>query len=357
MICQSTLEKVRSVPIERIAQLLGIEVNRHKAICPFHPDKHPSLSFKPSQNFCHCFVCGQGGDGIKLVMLMEKLSYPDAMRWIAQKQNIFVNETDDNNDSKKGTDMELEEIFNRSERDVKYTLDSQLVEDRRNNNNEFCEAVVQSRILTREQMQHAASLYRTGSTRNDRGIIFWQIDEQQRVRDVKVMHSLIIAHRNRDVKPNFISWLMKNKGQNQYHLNADWEATRCLFGLHLLGVVPQEEIQGIAIVESEKTAFICSELLAHKKFLWMSPGGCQSFKAEMLLPLKGHRIIIFPDTDPSGETFSLWSQTARKAQQLLSQPIYVSDVLERLASPEQKKEKIDIADYLLSTSEAMLPLS
>lgn len=343
MISKYTVEKVNSVPIERIAQLLGLEVNRHRAICPFHPDTHPSLMFKPQKNIYRCFVCGKGGHGVGLVMEKEGLKYQDAVRWIASQEHILVKEDEDSAFNNQKTGMELEEIF--SPKEVKYTLDSQLVESRRSNNNEFCEAVVQTRILTREQMQRAASLYRTGSTLTDRGIIFWQIDEQQRVRDGKVMHYLVNAHRNREIKPNFISWLMKNKGQDAYRLPAEWEATRCLFGLHLLGVVPQEEIMGVAIVESEKTAFICSQLLAERRFLWMATGGLQSLKPELLLPLKGHRIILFPDTDPQGQTYAQWCGTARRAQQLLSQPIYVSDFLERVASGEQKKEKIDIADF------------
>jgi hypothetical protein len=204
--------------------------------------------------------------------------------------------------------------------------------------------VAQRLQIPPERLQRIFDDYLIGATR--RGyVIFWQIDEQQRVRDGKVMHYLVNAHRNREIKPNFISWLMKNKGQDAYRLPAEWEATRCLFGLHLLGVVPREEIRGIAIVESEKTAFICSQLLAERRFLWMATGGLQSLKPELLLPLKGHRIILFPDTDPQGQTYAQWCGTARRAQQLLSQPIYVSDFLERVATGEQKKEKIDIADF------------
>ena len=62
------LQKLRDLPIEEVAERLGITVKRHKALCPFHDDKHPSLSFKVSKNTYRCFVCGASGGTIDLVM-------------------------------------------------------------------------------------------------------------------------------------------------------------------------------------------------------------------------------------------------------------------------------------------------
>ena len=62
------IQKLRDLPIEGVAQRLGLEVARHKALCPFHDDRHPSLSFSVRRNSYRCFVCGASGGTIDLVM-------------------------------------------------------------------------------------------------------------------------------------------------------------------------------------------------------------------------------------------------------------------------------------------------
>ena len=59
-----------------IAIKLGLNIDRNnKAICPFHNDKNPSLSFNVKENYYHCFSCGASGDNIKLVMELLKCSF------------------------------------------------------------------------------------------------------------------------------------------------------------------------------------------------------------------------------------------------------------------------------------------
>ena len=62
------LQKLRDLPIEGVAERLGLRVVRHKCLCPFHDDHHASLSFKVSKNTFRCFVCGASGGTIDLVM-------------------------------------------------------------------------------------------------------------------------------------------------------------------------------------------------------------------------------------------------------------------------------------------------
>ena len=61
------LQKLRDLPIEGVAERLGLRVVRHKALCPFHDDHHASLSFKVSKNTWRCFVCGASGGTLDLV--------------------------------------------------------------------------------------------------------------------------------------------------------------------------------------------------------------------------------------------------------------------------------------------------
>ena len=78
------LQKLRDLPIEGVAERLGLRVVRHKALCPFHDDHHASMSFKVSKNTCRCFVCMTQSIGpIDLVMRHLNLDFKAACRWLA----------------------------------------------------------------------------------------------------------------------------------------------------------------------------------------------------------------------------------------------------------------------------------
>ncbi len=61
-------------------------------LCPFHNEKSPSFHVSPSRNICKCFSCGEGGNPVSFVMKHESLSFPEALRWLANKYNIEVEE-------------------------------------------------------------------------------------------------------------------------------------------------------------------------------------------------------------------------------------------------------------------------
>ena len=86
------LQKLRDLPIEGVAERLGLEVKMHKALCPFHDDHHASLSFKVSRNTFRCFVCGESGGTIDLVKGVLHKDFLDACRWLADENNVIVQE-------------------------------------------------------------------------------------------------------------------------------------------------------------------------------------------------------------------------------------------------------------------------
>ena len=86
------LQKLRDLPIEGVAERLGLRVRMHKALCPFHDDRHPSLSFRVSKNTFRCFVCGASGGPIDLVMRHLNLDFKAACRWLADEHNIILEE-------------------------------------------------------------------------------------------------------------------------------------------------------------------------------------------------------------------------------------------------------------------------
>ena len=76
------LQKLRDLPIEGVAERLGLQVTRHKCLCPFHEDHHPSMSFSIRRNTYRCFVCGEHGGTIDLVMRYLKKDFLEACDWL-----------------------------------------------------------------------------------------------------------------------------------------------------------------------------------------------------------------------------------------------------------------------------------
>ena len=82
------LQKLRELPIEGVAERLGMSVSRHKCLCPFHNDRHPSLSFSVKKNMYRCFVCGAKGGTIDLVMGYLNKDFKEACRWLANEAGV-----------------------------------------------------------------------------------------------------------------------------------------------------------------------------------------------------------------------------------------------------------------------------
>ena len=210
---------------------------------------------------------------------------------------------------------------------------------------DFCRAMVGCGYLTREQMLQAVQRYRLGRSR-DGGVIFWQIDTLGQICDGKIMHYRPDGHRDHLRKPTWVSYLLKRNGL----LPEEFMSEHSLFGTHLLKT---ENVQSsifnlqypVAVVEAEKTAVIMSA--RRPDVLWLAAGGLSELTAVKLFPLRGRRIILFPDTDPDGQAYAAWYKVMLEAQHLLGQTIHLSPLLEQKATPDQKQRKIDIADLLL----------
>jgi len=69
-------------------------------LCPFHNEKTPSFNVSPAKGIFKCFGCGQAGDSLKFVMELEKLSYPEAIRYLARKYSVNLEETEQNIEQK-----------------------------------------------------------------------------------------------------------------------------------------------------------------------------------------------------------------------------------------------------------------
>ncbi|MBO7120192.1 MAG: hypothetical protein J6W03_07740 [Bacteroidaceae bacterium] len=77
------LQKLRDLPIEGVAERLGLYVSHHKCLCPFHDDHHASLSFHIGRNTFRCFVCDAKGGAIDLVMRHLGKNFKEACQWLS----------------------------------------------------------------------------------------------------------------------------------------------------------------------------------------------------------------------------------------------------------------------------------
>ena len=86
------LQKLRDLPIEGVAERLGLHVCRHKSLCPFHDDHKPSLTFSVSRNTFRCWSCGESGGTIDLAMKHLGKDFLEACRWLADEHNVILTE-------------------------------------------------------------------------------------------------------------------------------------------------------------------------------------------------------------------------------------------------------------------------
>lgn len=91
-------------------------------LCPFHNDSNPSFSVSPTRGICHCFTCGKGGNAINFLMELEQMTYPDALRWLAKKYKIEIQERELTTEEKQ-RESERESMFIVNDWAAKYFQD------------------------------------------------------------------------------------------------------------------------------------------------------------------------------------------------------------------------------------------
>lgn len=104
MISQQTIQLILdTVKIEEVigdfVHLRSRGVNK-VGLCPFHNEKTPSFTVSPAKNIYKCFGCGEGGNAINFIMSHEQLSYPEALRYLARRYNIEIEETETSDEYK-----------------------------------------------------------------------------------------------------------------------------------------------------------------------------------------------------------------------------------------------------------------
>ena len=217
-----------------------------------------------------------------------------------------------------------------------------------------------------EQVAEVLARYRIGSTRDGR-IIYWQIDEHGQVRAGKVMAYDLDGHRMKDGKVN-VCWVhsMRIDGIRFDELLVP----QCLFGEHLINVDvnvndnchPEDIHRGaqssfssssslalqaatlplVMLVESEKTALIMS--LVCPDTVWLATGGKQGFKEQMLAPLIGLEVAVYPDADALRDWYARIVEMNRTLGTRLHIPTWYYNLMDH---PEAIARGLDLADILM----------
>ncbi|MCR9080895.1 MAG: DUF6371 domain-containing protein [Cyclobacteriaceae bacterium] len=170
-------------------------------------------------------------------------------------------------------------------------------------------------------------------------VIFWNIDINGNVRGGKIIG--YDPKTGKRVKNPFVlqNWVHK---VNPDYIDKPFNLSHCFFGEHLLRKYP---FKPVGLVESEKTALICSLYLPN--LVWLATGSLQGISIEKSKSLKGRNIYLFPDLSIDGVAFKKWSQKLEFLKSI-TKSVQVSDLLERLASGSEKENGFDLADYFLN---------
>lgn len=105
MIDHATIEKIKEAAnivdvVSEFVSLKKVGAN-YKGLCPFHNEKTPSFYVSPARGICHCFSCGKSANPVSFIMEQEQMTYPEALRWLANKYHIEIREHELSDEEKK----------------------------------------------------------------------------------------------------------------------------------------------------------------------------------------------------------------------------------------------------------------
>lgn len=221
-------------------------------------------------------------------------------------------------------------LLNRYKEQIKTTyLESNILLEsyERNVKNNFL--IYLESLFGKEQMQQLKKEYLIGTSKIDNSRVdFFQVDTNDKIRQLKNIGYHPVTGKKKDVYFTF--------PKSKY---PDYNLVQCFFGEHLLKRYPDKKV---AIVESEKTAIIAS--LYIKEFIWLAAGNANGLNYEKTKVLNGREVILYPDLGQ----YKNWE---KKIPSLNKNATYtISEVLEKKSTDEDKRNGLDLADYLIKTT-------
>ena len=289
---------------------------RYLGLCPFHDDRHlGSFVVYPKGNCFKCFMCDAKGGCVDFLMMHEKLSYPDAIRWLGKKYNIETDNLPFNYTPPphRPKPVPLPTLV----------LPRHVIANRINNDGDaFCMWVrrqpwaEEQRARVEEMLRlycvGHATVYQDWNHQEHHFTVFWQIDKDGQPRTghyMKYKPNGKRMHKEDDsYNTDWFHSLLERNGITSVYNPKTHEARQCLFGEHLLNRYPQAPV---CIVESEKTAVLMAIAYGnHPLQVWMACCGSSNITRDRLEPLiaQRRRIILYPDRDG----IEAWKKRARE---------------------------------------------
>ena len=342
---------------------------RYLGYCPFHDDRHVgSFVVYPKKQCFKCFSCGAKGGVVEFLKMHEHLTFPDAIRWLGKKYNIETDMTDFNYTPQPARPappplglLVLPKYL------MAGTITPQAIEN--DNLVRWIRSGIRWDTIQRKRVEEMLGLYCVGHGKHGH-TIFWQIDEQGRLRTGKMMKYRTDGHRDKEAKWNFDfihSTLSKHWDAEKKEMTDEppypyphlfdpskQEAQITFFGYHLLDKWKRKDMdQTVCIVESEKTALLMAIAYGnHAKQVWIACGGLEMLTRERLQPIidQRRRIVLYPDRDG----IEKWRI---KAEQLHYDRLTIDATpVTKWWLPEDG-EKADIADVVVRVINKSKPLT
>lgn len=211
-----------------------------------------------------------------------------------------------------------------------------IVEQSRSDDSEVCMEMRRVYGVSEEMVRRVAERYRLGKGRDGK-TIYWMIDEKGICRDG---HFAALEN----IPEAWVTHLIKERTRSDletYRILQDWHTEHCLFGLHLLSHTDDADSteidsKPICLVETEREAVILSAL--YPENIWMAVCYTANINNSTLLPLLGHKVIIFPHGDDTYESYLFFKDIAQQARDSIGLDVYVSTLTE-----EKGKGLLEIA--------------
>ena len=368
-IAKSIIEKIlETAKIEEVvSDFIDLKKKgvRYLGLCPFHDDRSlGSFVVYPKENCFKCFSCGAKGGVVDFLMNYAKMTYPDAIRYLGKKYNI---ETD-------GVDIDFTPPPPKPAPPPLPTLElpkrimaGGLLKVEDNTLVKWIRTGIKWDSVQRARIDQVLNHYVIGNSQQGMAI-FWQLDENGKLRTGKMMKYRTDGHRDKSQGYNF-DWIHSAlsrrwvNGEAVYEspwphpelFNPDKQEMRsCYFGLHLLDKYKRKDVeQTVCIVESEKTAILMAIAYGNNvKQVWMACGGIENINRDKMKPLidQKRRIILYPDRDG----IEKWRV---KAEQLHYDRVTLDTTpVTKWWKPEDG-EKADIADVVIRMINESKPLT
>ena len=310
-------------------------------LCPFHDDRHVG-SFKVSRtkNYYTCFACGAHGGPVDFLMYHENMKFMDAIRWLAAKYGIAC-------EGVKTEDFKTQPTVCKPHTPPAPLPMLELPADMVNKT-----AVGKAEHDTLREWLHSLPWNETERARIDKVLnmylvghgkdghsIFWQVDEAGKVRTGKMMLYKRDGHRDKETKGNF-DYVHSRLLRCGYWDDTKTEVQHCFFGQHLTTFFPDAVVY---VVESEKTALICSIAYGDgAKHVWVASGGKSGLLRGKFEPfINGHRVVVLiPDKDGQDNWHEICNQIGYDKMLVNTQ------IMSRNWKP-QDGDKADIADIII----------